>query len=73
MEKVEIEAIYDHGTLKLSRELPLQEGQKVTITIHPSSGPVDRLYGLIRWQGDEEEFDRWLNDLDEGQYGCRPV
>ena len=35
MKGLEIEAVYENGTLKLPRELPLQEGQKVTITIHP--------------------------------------
>lgn len=71
MQGVEIEAVYEHGTLKLSRELPLQEGQKVTITIHPSGSAVERLYGMLRWNGDPEEFDRWLNDPDEGIFGNR--
>jgi predicted DNA-binding antitoxin AbrB/MazE fold protein len=35
MPGLEIEAVYEHGTLKLSRELPLVEGATVTITIHP--------------------------------------
>ncbi len=73
MEKVEIEAIYEHGTLKLPHELPLQEGQKVTITIHPTGSAVERLYGMIPWKGDLEELDRWLNDPDEGQWGNRDV
>ena len=34
METRQIEAVYEHGTLKLPVELPLQEGQKVIITIH---------------------------------------
>jgi predicted DNA-binding antitoxin AbrB/MazE fold protein len=37
---LEIEAIYEKGTLKLPRELPLDEGQKVIITIHPPGGRV---------------------------------
>jgi predicted DNA-binding antitoxin AbrB/MazE fold protein len=72
MEGLELEAIYDHGTLKLPRELPLQDGQKVTITIHPT-GAVARLYGLVQWKGDLEELDRWLQDPDEGQWGNRDV
>jgi predicted DNA-binding antitoxin AbrB/MazE fold protein len=68
---MEIEAIYEHGTLKLPRELPLAEGEKVTITIHPTGGAVERLYGSLPWKGDLEEFDRWLNDPDEGQWGPR--
>ncbi len=65
MEQMEIEAVYEHGILKLPRELPLQDGQKVTITIHPTGTAVKRLVGLMPWQGDLEEFDRWLNDPDE--------
>ena len=67
MEKLEIEAVYERGTLKLPRELPLQEGEQVTITIHPTGSAAQRLYGLVPWNGDLEEFDRWLNDPDEGQ------
>jgi predicted DNA-binding antitoxin AbrB/MazE fold protein len=57
MEKVEIEAVYEHGTLKLPRELPLREGQRVTITIHPSGSPVKRHWGLIQWKGSQEDLD----------------
>ena len=57
MEKVDIEAIYEHGTLRLSHELPLQEGQKVTITIHPTSSAVKRLVGLVPWHGSQEDLD----------------
>jgi predicted DNA-binding antitoxin AbrB/MazE fold protein len=73
MEKIEIEAVYEHGTLKLPRELPLQDGETVRITIHPKSGAVERLYGMLPWKGDLEEFHRWLNDPDEGQWGSRDV
>ncbi len=73
MQGLEIEAIYEHGTLKLPRELSLQEGQTVKITIHAGSGAAARLYGLVPWKGDLEEFDRWLNDPDEGQWGSHDV
>jgi predicted DNA-binding antitoxin AbrB/MazE fold protein len=71
VDKLEIEAIYEHGTLKLLRALPLPEGQKVTITIHPTGGAVERLYGMLPWTGDLDELDRWLNDPDEGCWGHR--
>jgi predicted DNA-binding antitoxin AbrB/MazE fold protein len=51
MDTLRVEAVYEHGTLKLPHELPLQEGQRVCITIHPSNA-ADRLYGLVRWTGD---------------------
>lgn len=73
MKGLEIEAVYERGILKLPRELPLREGQKVTITIHPGVNAVERLYGLVAYQGNLEEFDRWLNDPDEGQWGSHDV
>ena len=60
MEKLEIEAVYERGTLKLPRELPLQEGEKVTITIHPTGSAVQRLTGLLRWTGSQEDLDYLL-------------
>jgi predicted DNA-binding antitoxin AbrB/MazE fold protein len=57
MDRVDIEAVYDQDTLKLPRALPLQDGQKVTITIHPTSGPVQRRRGLIQWKGSVEDLD----------------
>jgi predicted DNA-binding antitoxin AbrB/MazE fold protein len=70
VEKLEIEAVYEHGTLKLPRELPLQEGEKVRITIHPTGSAVQRLTGLLQWKGSQEELDYllgpdnhpWAND-----------
>jgi predicted DNA-binding antitoxin AbrB/MazE fold protein len=70
---LEIEAVYERGTLKLSRELPLQDGQKVTVTIHPAGSAVERLYGAVRWTGDPEELHRFLGDPDEGQWGSRDI
>jgi predicted DNA-binding antitoxin AbrB/MazE fold protein len=73
VEELQVEAVYERGTLKLPQELPLKEGQKVTITVHATASPPQRLYGLVPWQGDLEEFDRWLNDPDEGQWGNRDL
>ena len=60
MEKIEIEAVYENGTLKLPHELPLPQGQKVTITIHPPQTAGQRLCGLIQWQGSQEDLDYLL-------------
>ena len=35
---LEIDAVYEKGVLKLPRELPLEEGATVRITIHDVSG-----------------------------------
>jgi predicted DNA-binding antitoxin AbrB/MazE fold protein len=58
MQGLEIEAIYEHGILKLPRELPLQEGQKITITIHPPGGVAKRAYGRLQSPLGIEELDR---------------
>ena len=71
MQGLEIEAVYEQGILKLPRELPLTEGQKVTITIHPPGSVVQHLYGMIPWTRDPEELHRFLEDPDEGQWGGR--
>jgi predicted DNA-binding antitoxin AbrB/MazE fold protein len=70
---LDIEAVYENGVLKLPRPLPLPDGATVRITLHRPDGPVKRLVGLVPWKGDLEEFDRWLNDPDEGQWGSRDV
>ena len=57
MEKMEVEAIYELGALKLPRELPLQDGQKITITIHATGVPVKRRRGLLHWKGSQEDLD----------------
>jgi predicted DNA-binding antitoxin AbrB/MazE fold protein len=71
--ELEIEAVYEHGTLKLPRELPLREGQKVTTTIHSPGGAVKRLSGLIPWAGNREDLARFLNDPEEGIVGRHDV
>jgi predicted DNA-binding antitoxin AbrB/MazE fold protein len=70
LKTLQIEAVYEYGTLKLPHELPLQEGQRVTITIHPGSA-VEQMYGMVPWFGEPEELRRFLNDPDGGQWGER--
>jgi predicted DNA-binding antitoxin AbrB/MazE fold protein len=57
---MDIEAVYEDGVLKLPRELPLQPGQKVTITIHPTETAGQRLRGQIQWKGSQEDLDYLL-------------
>jgi predicted DNA-binding antitoxin AbrB/MazE fold protein len=70
---MEIEAVYDHGVLKLPHHLPLYDGQKVKVIIQPSGGAVQRLAGLIRWSGSPGELNRYLSDPDEGVLGSHEV
>jgi len=55
MDEIGIEAVYQNGTLRLLGELPLQEGEKVRITIH--AAPVKRRRGLLQWKGKPEDLD----------------
>jgi predicted DNA-binding antitoxin AbrB/MazE fold protein len=73
MAGLQIEAVYEKGVLKLPRELPLVEGATVTITIHPPRRPGVIEHVNIPFTGDREEFERWLNDPDGGQWGPRDV
>jgi predicted DNA-binding antitoxin AbrB/MazE fold protein len=60
MGRLEIDAVYESGTLKLPRELPLLQGQKVTVTIHMPETAGQRLRGLIQWKGSQEDLDYLL-------------
>ena len=57
---LEVEAVYEHGVLKLPGELPLKEGQIVKITIHSTGSAVERLYGMLKWTGNQEDLDYLL-------------
>ena len=60
MEGLQIEAVYEKGTLKLPRELPLAEGATVTITIHPPGGVVGRASASYEPKLSREEIDDLL-------------
>jgi predicted DNA-binding antitoxin AbrB/MazE fold protein len=63
---LEIEAIYENGVLKLPRELPLENGVEVRITIHPPGRGVKRGQGVIGWKGDPEVLRRVALDPEFG-------
>jgi predicted DNA-binding antitoxin AbrB/MazE fold protein len=57
-----IEALYENGVLKPSQPLPLQEHQRVRLTLETEPDWVDKTYGLVRWTGDLETLDRFSTD-----------
>jgi len=57
MEQMDVEAIYEDGVLKLPHTLPLQLGQRVTITIHP---PPKRSRVVMEWKGSQADLDYLL-------------
>ena len=70
---LEVEATYENGVLKPSLELPLREGQQVTLTIQPIGSAAKRFCGSLRWTRDPEELQRNLNDPDESAWGSCDV
>ena len=69
---ITIEAIYENGVLKPAQPLPLQENQRVRVSVHtPVDVPnalaaVQRSYGLIRWTGDVDTLRRVAEDDEFG-------
>ena len=70
MQSLEIEAVYEDGVLKPSQKLPLQEGQKVTITIQPTASAAKRFSGSLPWTRDPEELRRFLRAWSAVQPPC---
>ncbi|MBV9123773.1 MAG: antitoxin family protein [Planctomycetes bacterium] len=66
MKDLELEAVYENGTLKLFRPLPLAEGQKVTIILQPPGGVVQRSYGLLQSALPPENLERVAQDPEFG-------
>jgi predicted DNA-binding antitoxin AbrB/MazE fold protein len=66
MNGLEVQAVYENGSLKLPRLLPLTEGQRVTITIHPPGGVAGRSYGLLQSTLSAEELERIAMDPEFG-------
>ena len=54
---ITVEAVYENGVLKPARALPLQEHQKVLLTVKPAVGRVRQTAGLIGWTGSQEDAD----------------
>jgi predicted DNA-binding antitoxin AbrB/MazE fold protein len=54
---ITVEATYENGVLKPSRPLPLQEHEKVQVTVTPTVSHVRQTAGLIGWTGSQEDAD----------------
>jgi len=59
---ITVEATYENGVLKLSRPLPLREGEVVQVTIHTEPNRVSQTYGMIGWRGDAETLEQLAED-----------
>ena len=66
MTSIVVDAVYEHGTLKLDRPLPIQENQRVTVTVQQHAESAELTYGLIGWTGDPEVVKRIALDPEFG-------
>ena len=62
---LEVEATYENGVLKLDEPLPLQEHERVKITVQKAE-TAELTYGLIGWTGDPEAVRRIALDPEFG-------
>jgi predicted DNA-binding antitoxin AbrB/MazE fold protein len=67
---LEIEAVYENGVLRPSQPLPLEEHQRVHITIQVKASRIRQSAGLIRWKGSADELERIAIDPEFGIEEC---
>jgi predicted DNA-binding antitoxin AbrB/MazE fold protein len=60
---ITVEAVYENGVLKPAQPLPLQEKQRLKVTIHELAVPTKQGYGLIPWSGSLEDLDYLIEDV----------
>lgn len=63
---ITVEATYENGTLKLAEPLPLNEQEKVRVTIEPALSWAERTAGMLKWTGDPELLRRVAEDDEFG-------
>lgn len=61
-----VEAVYENGVLKLEQRLPLQEHEKVRVTIVAALSVAQQTAGMIPWTGDVETLERIVRDPEFG-------
>jgi predicted DNA-binding antitoxin AbrB/MazE fold protein len=65
---ITVEATYENGVLKPAGPLPLQEHEKVLVSVSTPTvvqkvlQGVQRSYGLIQWTGRPEDLDYLISD-----------
>jgi predicted DNA-binding antitoxin AbrB/MazE fold protein len=59
-----VEAVYENGVLKPTQPLPLDEHQRVRLTIEPRRNWVHETAGILKWSGSPEELQRFAEDPD---------
>ncbi len=73
MRGLEIEAVYEGGTLKLEREIPLENGQRIRLTIHPPGGRAQKSFGLLALKGSADDLAAFAEDPELGLEGIHDL
>jgi predicted DNA-binding antitoxin AbrB/MazE fold protein len=66
---LEIEATYENGALKLDHTRPLNDGQRVKVTVHQRSGRARASAGIFAWKGSRKDFE-CLTGPDNYPWNC---
>ena len=61
---ITVEAVYENGTLKLDKPLPLQDHAHVQVTVQLKQSIARESAGMLRWRGDWQTL-RQLAEDDE--------
>ena len=63
---ITVEAVYENGVLKLDKPLPLQDHDRVQVTVRVKPSVARESAGMLRWRGDWETLRRIAEDDDFG-------
>ena len=61
---ITVQATYENGVLKPLQPLPLQEHEKVKVTVHTGISVAEQTAGMLQWTGDPEVL-RQIAEEDE--------
>ena len=61
-----IDAVYEDGVLKPVGPLPLNEHEKVRVTVEPKISLARKTAGMLPWTGDAETLRRLAEDPEFG-------
>ena len=63
---ITVEAVYEDGVLKLDRPLPLNNLDRVQVTVQVKQSVARESAGMLRWDGDWETLRRLAEDDEFG-------
>jgi predicted DNA-binding antitoxin AbrB/MazE fold protein len=57
---LEVQATYENGVLKPDSPLPLDEHERVTVSVKPQTSRIRESAGLLKWTGDPKALEYLL-------------